>query len=90
VANTLNSFPHGASLLAKAFGVGFIDWLGACVIKTKRLNERNNRINNASLHSLLALHRINETRNNDHVRTETDMPKCDRAASRTIARRLRV
>ena len=27
MANTLNSFRNGASLLAKAFGVGFIDWL---------------------------------------------------------------
>src|SRR5437763_5127942 len=27
VANTLNSFRDGASLLANAFGVGFIDWL---------------------------------------------------------------
>ena len=28
VANTLNSLRSGASLLAKIFGVGFIDWLG--------------------------------------------------------------
>ena len=28
VANTLKLFRQGASLLAKAFGVGFIDWLG--------------------------------------------------------------
>jgi len=27
VANTLNAFRSGASLLAKTFGVGFIDWL---------------------------------------------------------------
>ena len=27
VANTLNLHRNGASLLAKAFGVGFIDWL---------------------------------------------------------------
>jgi hypothetical protein len=27
VANTLNFFSNGASLLAKAFGAGFIDWL---------------------------------------------------------------
>ena len=27
VANKLNLFRNGASLLAKAFGVGFIDWL---------------------------------------------------------------
>ena len=27
VANTLNLFRNGASLLANAFGVGFIDWL---------------------------------------------------------------
>jgi hypothetical protein len=27
-ANTLNSFRNEARLLAKAFGVGFIDWLG--------------------------------------------------------------
>jgi len=27
VANTLNSFRGGASLLANSFGVGFIDWL---------------------------------------------------------------
>ena len=27
MANTLNSFRHGASLLANIFGVGFIDWL---------------------------------------------------------------
>jgi hypothetical protein len=27
VANTLNWLRNGASLLAKAFGVGFIDWL---------------------------------------------------------------
>jgi hypothetical protein len=27
-ANTLSLFRNGASLLAKAFGVGFIDWLG--------------------------------------------------------------
>ena len=29
-ANTLNLFRNRASLLAKAFGVGFIDWLGLC------------------------------------------------------------
>ena len=29
VANTLNAFRNGASLLANAFGVGFIDWLGS-------------------------------------------------------------
>jgi hypothetical protein len=28
VANTLDTFRNGASLLANAFGVGFIDWLG--------------------------------------------------------------
>ena len=28
MANTLSLHPNGASLLAKAFGVGFIDWLG--------------------------------------------------------------
>ena len=28
VANKLNLFRNGASLLAKAFGVGFIVWLG--------------------------------------------------------------
>ncbi len=28
VANTLNSFRNGASLLANTFGVGFVDWLG--------------------------------------------------------------
>jgi len=28
VANTLNLFRNGASLLANSFGVGFIDWLG--------------------------------------------------------------
>jgi hypothetical protein len=28
VANTLTLFRDGASLLAKTFGVGFIDWLG--------------------------------------------------------------
>ena len=27
VASTLNLQPNGTSLLAKAFGVGFIDWL---------------------------------------------------------------
>src|SRR5882724_7231983 len=32
VANTLNLFRHGASLLAKAFGVGFIDWLGLLIV----------------------------------------------------------
>ena len=28
VANTLNVFRNGASLLANAFGVGFVGWLG--------------------------------------------------------------
>jgi hypothetical protein len=28
VANTLNLYRNGASLLANSFGVGFIDWLG--------------------------------------------------------------
>ena len=28
MANTLKLSPNGASLLANAFGVGFIDWLG--------------------------------------------------------------
>jgi hypothetical protein len=28
VANTLNLFRNGASLLANSFGVAFIDWLG--------------------------------------------------------------
>jgi hypothetical protein len=36
VANTLNSFRNGASLLAKAFGVGFIVRLGAWRANTKR------------------------------------------------------
>jgi hypothetical protein len=27
MANTLNLYRNGASLLANAFGVGFIDWL---------------------------------------------------------------
>jgi hypothetical protein len=31
VTNTLISFRNGASLLAKTFGVGFIDWLDAFV-----------------------------------------------------------
>jgi len=31
VANKLDSFRNGASLLAKAFGVGFIDWLDAFI-----------------------------------------------------------
>ena len=30
VANTLKLHRQGASLLAKAFGVGFIDWLDGC------------------------------------------------------------
>ena len=29
MANTLNLFRDGTSLLAKSFGVGFIDWLDA-------------------------------------------------------------
>ena len=30
MAITLDLFCNGASLLANAFGVGFIEWLGAC------------------------------------------------------------
>jgi hypothetical protein len=33
VPNILDLFRNGASLLAKAFGVGFIDWLG-CSLAT--------------------------------------------------------
>ncbi len=38
MANTLNLFRGEASLLANAFGVGFIDWLGLCCIN---LNDSN-------------------------------------------------
>jgi hypothetical protein len=37
VANTLNVFRNGASLLANAFGVGFIDWLGRMDIMAQLL-----------------------------------------------------
>jgi hypothetical protein len=37
VANKLDLFRNGASLLAKTFGVGFIDWLDA--FATHRSNE---------------------------------------------------
>jgi hypothetical protein len=36
VANTLNLFRNGASLLAKTFGVGFIDGLDVRVIAPKK------------------------------------------------------
>jgi hypothetical protein len=36
VANMLDSFPNEASLLAKAFGVGFIDWLDFTEIESNR------------------------------------------------------
>jgi hypothetical protein len=37
VANTLNVFRNGASLLVNAFGVGFIDWLGRMDIMAQLL-----------------------------------------------------
>jgi hypothetical protein len=37
VASILNAFCNGASLLANAFGVGFIDWLDAGLTTTKKL-----------------------------------------------------
>jgi ABC-type uncharacterized transport system permease subunit len=37
VTNTLNLLRNGASLLAKAFGVGFIDWLDGRRGKQERL-----------------------------------------------------
>ena len=38
MANTLNLFRNRASLLAKAFGVGFIDWLDLSVWNRHRLS----------------------------------------------------